>query len=139
MATGPEHYIRTEQLLREVRDGHQEGTDVAAILAAAQAHATLALTAATEAADIPRGKVLVDQCRTGESAYGRQCIKAEGHSTGHDFGDGSDEDDEDRGCIEDAHSASELHEMDRDLEYRLDAEDDARNTAEYEADQRDGA
>ena len=45
--TGPEHYIRAEQLLREVRDGHQEGTDVAAILAAAQAHSTLALAAAT--------------------------------------------------------------------------------------------
>lgn len=45
--TGPEHYRRAEQLLREVRDGHQEGTDVAAILAAAQVHATLAHTAAT--------------------------------------------------------------------------------------------
>lgn len=45
--TGPEHYTRAEQLLREVRDGHQEGTDVAAILAAAQAHATLALAAVT--------------------------------------------------------------------------------------------
>ncbi|MEU0207407.1 hypothetical protein [Streptomyces canus] len=45
--TGPEHYIRAEQLLREVRDGHQEGTDVAAILAAAQVHATLAHGAAT--------------------------------------------------------------------------------------------
>jgi hypothetical protein len=44
--TGPEHYTRAEQLLREVRDGHQEGTDVAAILAAAQVHATLALTSA---------------------------------------------------------------------------------------------
>jgi hypothetical protein len=45
--TGPEHFTRAEQLLREVRDGHQEGTDVAAILAAAQVHATLALTSAT--------------------------------------------------------------------------------------------
>lgn len=45
--TGPEHYARAEQLLREVRDGHQEGTDVAAILAAAQAHASLAQAAAT--------------------------------------------------------------------------------------------
>ncbi|MFL4904630.1 hypothetical protein ACJ6WF_15950 [Streptomyces sp. MMS24-I2-30] len=44
---GPEHYTRAEQLLREVRDGHQEGTDVAAILASAQVHATLALAAAT--------------------------------------------------------------------------------------------
>ncbi|MGW6739694.1 hypothetical protein ACWGDX_02920 [Streptomyces sp. NPDC055025] len=47
MVTGPAHYTRAEQLLREVGDGHQEGTDVAAILAAAQVHATLALTAAT--------------------------------------------------------------------------------------------
>ncbi|GGQ48564.1 hypothetical protein [Streptomyces asoensis] len=45
--TGPEHYTRAEQLLREVRDGHQEGTDVAAIIAAAQVHATLASAAAT--------------------------------------------------------------------------------------------
>jgi hypothetical protein len=45
--TGPEHYTRAELLLREVRDGHQEGTDVAAILAAAQVHATLASAAAT--------------------------------------------------------------------------------------------
>ncbi len=45
--TGPEHFTRAEQLLREVRDGHQEGTDVVAILAAAQVHATLALAAAT--------------------------------------------------------------------------------------------
>lgn len=45
--TGPEHYTRSEQLLRETRDGHQEGTDVAAILTAAQVHATLALAAAT--------------------------------------------------------------------------------------------
>lgn len=45
--TGPEHYARAEQLLREVRDGHQEGTDVAAIIAAAQAHSTLAVAAVT--------------------------------------------------------------------------------------------
>lgn len=45
--TGPDHYTRAEQLLREVRDGHQEGTDVAAILSAAQVHAALALAAAT--------------------------------------------------------------------------------------------
>lgn len=45
--TGPEHYLRAEQLVRAVRDGYQEGTDVAAILSAAQVHATLALAAAT--------------------------------------------------------------------------------------------
>ncbi|WP_460071133.1 hypothetical protein [Streptomyces sp. YKOK-I1] len=45
--TGPEHYTRAEQLLREVRDGRQEGSDVANILAAAQVHATLAHAAAT--------------------------------------------------------------------------------------------
>jgi thioredoxin-like negative regulator of GroEL len=49
--TGPEHYTRAEQLLREVRDGHQEGTDVAAILAAAQVHATLADAAASALID----------------------------------------------------------------------------------------
>jgi hypothetical protein len=46
---------------------------------------------------------------------------------------------DDQGSIEDAHSASELYEMDRDLEFRLDAEDDARNTAEVEADERGDA
>lgn len=86
--TGPEHYTRAEKLLREVRDGHQEGTDVAAILAAAQVHATLALATATGTAGIPSGKVLADQCRIAESAHGRQCIKANGHDAWHDFGDG---------------------------------------------------
>lgn len=45
--TGPEHYTRAEQLLRTLRDGYQEGSDTAAILTAAQVHATLALAAAT--------------------------------------------------------------------------------------------
>jgi hypothetical protein len=54
--TGPEHYARAEQLLREVRDGHQEGTDVAAILAAAQTHATLAHAAA---AALPATRMLL--------------------------------------------------------------------------------
>lgn len=49
-----------------------------------------------------------------------------------------DEEYEDRGCIDDVMSAEEQAEYDRDTEYRLDAEDDARNTAEYEAEQRDG-
>jgi hypothetical protein len=34
---------------------------------------------------------------------------------------------DDDGSIDDVYSASELREMDRDLEFRLDAEDDARN------------
>lgn len=46
MATGPEHYTRAEQLLREVRDGRAEGTDVASILTAAHVHAALAQAAA---------------------------------------------------------------------------------------------
>ncbi len=53
---GPEHFQRAEHLLREVRDGHQEGTDVAAILTAAQAHATLALAAATA---LPATRILL--------------------------------------------------------------------------------
>lgn len=52
--TGPEHYTRAEQLLREVRDGHQEGTDVVAILTAAQVHATLALAPAQTAPAAPQ-------------------------------------------------------------------------------------
>ena len=36
----------------------------------------------------------------------------------------------------DVFTTDELYEMDRDAEYRLDAEDDARNTAEVEADGR---
>lgn len=58
--TGPEHYIRSEQLLREVRDGHQEGTDVAAILAAAQVHATLAHAAASALSSPDRGASVSD-------------------------------------------------------------------------------
>lgn len=53
--TGPEHYTRAEQLLRQVRDGHQEGTDVDAILAAAQVHATLAHAAAAGLSAPDRG------------------------------------------------------------------------------------
>jgi hypothetical protein len=45
----------------------------------------------------------------------------------------------DHGSIEDAHSATELYEMDRDAEFRLDAEDDARNTDAVEADERGDA
>ncbi|MEU3899766.1 hypothetical protein [Streptomyces sp. NPDC045251] len=45
--TGPEHYRRAEELLRSTRDGHLMGEVCAQILAAAQAHATLALAAAT--------------------------------------------------------------------------------------------
>ncbi|MFJ8109969.1 hypothetical protein [Streptomyces sp. NPDC096132] len=37
---------------------------------------------------------------------------------------------------DDLFSASELAEMDRDAEFRMDAADDARNTAEVEADER---
>ena len=58
--TGPEHYTRAEQLLREVRDGHQEGTDVAAILAAAEVHATLALAAASVLSAPDRGASVSD-------------------------------------------------------------------------------
>jgi hypothetical protein len=46
---------------------------------------------------------------------------------------------DDHGSIEDAHSADELYEMDRDAEFRLDAEDDARNTAAVEAEERGDA
>ena len=52
---GPEHYVRAEQLLREVRDGHQEGTDVEAIIAAAQVHAALAQAAASALSSPDRG------------------------------------------------------------------------------------
>lgn len=107
--TGPEHYREAERLLGMAHHfTYGDGADPvagAALAAEAQAHATLALAAAT-AMQAPVGDA---------------------------------EDDEDRGYIEDAHSASELHEMDRDMEYRLDAEDDARHTAEYEAEQGDGA
>jgi hypothetical protein len=58
--TGPEHYVRAEQLLHEVRDGHREGTDVAAILAAAQAHAALAHAAAAALSAPDRGASVSD-------------------------------------------------------------------------------
>ncbi|MEU1515553.1 hypothetical protein ABZ490_25960 [Streptomyces sp. NPDC005811] len=38
---------------------------------------------------------------------------------------------------DDVFSASELAEMDRDAEFRMDAEDDARNTAEIKAEESD--
>lgn len=81
--TGPEHYRMAERLLR---DEYRTDRNVAE----AQVHATLALVAATEAAGIPRGKVLAEQCRTAESAHGRQCIKAEAHSGACDFDGGAD-------------------------------------------------
>lgn len=53
---------------------------------------------------------------------------------------GPDHDDTDYyGSNEDVFTASELYEMDRDTKYRLDAEDDARNTADVEADEADAA
>ncbi len=36
---------------------------------------------------------------------------------------------------DDLFTTSELYEMDRDAEFRMDAEDDARNTAEIEAEE----
>jgi hypothetical protein len=48
--TGPEHFLRAEQLAAEAAKhlGHGEGQDTAAVWAAvAQVHATLALAAAT--------------------------------------------------------------------------------------------
>lgn len=68
--TGPEHYVRAEQLLREVRDGHQEGTDVVAILAAAQVHATLADAAATALSAPDRGASVSD-VRNDRRAWGQ--------------------------------------------------------------------
>lgn len=38
--------------------------------------------------------------------------------------------------VADVMSADELYELDRDAEFRLDAEDDARNTADVEAEER---
>ena len=128
--TGPEHYIRAEQLLREVRDGHQEGTDVAAILSAAQTHAALALTAAT-AMQAP-----VDGSEPGMgSGEFEEWYQAAGVKPPKS----SNDDYDDEGSIHDAYSESELYEMDRDAEYRQDAEDDARNTAEVEAEERGDA
>lgn len=51
--TGPEHYQRAESLLKQLRQAHASMTDsvsadkAAAVMAEAQVHATLALTAAT--------------------------------------------------------------------------------------------
>lgn len=47
MATGPENYRRTEELVRSFRDGRQIGDDVVQVLAAAQVPATFALAATT--------------------------------------------------------------------------------------------
>jgi thioredoxin-like negative regulator of GroEL len=69
--TGPEHYTRAEQLLREVRDGHQEGTDVAAIIAAAQVHATLAQAATALIDETPRSDSF-DNYRAWQSVAGAE-------------------------------------------------------------------
>ena len=90
--TGPDHYRAAVQLLAEsetvLRPNDEGHCEADRMIAAAQVHATLALADATRTAGIPRGRVLVDQCRTAESAFGRQCLKAERHLDGHDFGDG---------------------------------------------------
>ncbi|WP_019547623.1 MULTISPECIES: hypothetical protein [Streptomycetaceae] len=90
--TGPEHFREAERLADMAHhytygDGADSVTG-AALAAEAQVHATLALAVAASVAAIPRGKVLADQCRTAEPAHGRQCLKADGHSDGHDFGFG---------------------------------------------------
>jgi hypothetical protein len=87
--TGPEHAREAERLLDMAHRG-DGGSDAGDLVLAteAQAHATLALFAKSEAAAIPDGKVLVDRCPVCESAYGRQCLKGENHQAGHDFGDG---------------------------------------------------
>jgi len=91
--TGPEHYREAERLLKKATHySYGDGADPvtgAALAAEAQVHATLALAAATRDAGIPRGQVLVEQCRTAESAYGRQCTKAEGHKGDCDFEGGA--------------------------------------------------
>lgn len=87
---GPDHYREAERLLKTAQSYADSGSGVsgAAEAARAQVHATLALVSATQAASIPSGKVLVDRCRIAESAHGRQCLKADGHTDagGHDFG-----------------------------------------------------
>jgi hypothetical protein len=90
---GPDHYREAERLLAESRtelrpndEGHCEADRT---IAEAQVHATLALAAATRDAGIPRGQVLVEQCHIAESAYGRQCGKADGHTGDCDFEGGA--------------------------------------------------
>ncbi|MGW4075921.1 hypothetical protein ACWELB_20825 [Streptomyces asiaticus] len=45
--TGPEHYREAERLLAEADNIAEQGGDMGEMIAAAQAHATLALAAAT--------------------------------------------------------------------------------------------
>lgn len=54
MASGPEHYLRAEQLLDEAAGlaAVDDGPSTMATLAAAQVHATLALAAATVAGTV---------------------------------------------------------------------------------------
>lgn len=128
--TGPEHYREAERRLLMAWEEDRQPGDVAHLVAEAQVHATLALTAATAM------QAGVDGTEPGMgSGEFHEWYVAAGVKPPHL----DDEDEEHRGCIEDAYSATELAEMDRDIEYRLDAEDDARNTAAYEADQRDNA
>lgn len=132
MPTGPDHYREAERLLGMAHHyTYGDGADPvtgAAIATEAQAHATLALAAATALAAPTAGEdnagFVLDEWDAWEHAAAAPPVV---------------EDDEDRGSIEDIYTAAELAEYDRDTEYRLDAEDDVRNTAEYEAEQRDGA
>lgn len=126
MPTGPEHYTQSEAYGREAEAQLAEGN-----LDAARIYAELATGSATRA--LAAAVALSDPTRSAPRA-----TVPEWDSWTDVAGVGA-EDYEDRGSMEDVYSASELAEYDRDTEYRLDAEDDARNTAEYEAEQRDGA
>ncbi|MFF7534911.1 hypothetical protein ACFZB2_38365 [Streptomyces bobili] len=78
------------EALQISNDLHEQAMRTAAwTTAQAQVHATLALAAATRDAGIPRGQVLVAQCDIAESAYGRQCTRADGHTGDHDFEGGT--------------------------------------------------
>ena len=100
--TGPEHYREAERLITQANTwanadmgwkAHLSSEERIAYrmadLTEAQVHATLALAAATRDAGIPRGQVLVEQCHIAESAYGRQCGRADGHAGDCDFEGGA--------------------------------------------------
>lgn len=119
---GPGHYREAERLLAEITMGRDivEASDTAQYIAAAQAHATLALAAATAMATYSDGEMQADDFWAWHTAAG--------------VGGVQKPDDPYAGMTNaDVMSASELAEYDRDAEFALDAADEERHLADAEA------
>lgn len=120
--TGPEHYRKAEELAKTAARW-PESSDALALIGLAQVHATLALTAATAMSAPVDG---AEEGMAGHEAHAWYQIAGVMPSS------------HDEMTTDEMFTGEELREMDRDTEYRLDAEDDARNAAAVEADETGG-